>query len=215
MAATEEKSEAAPPPEKKLGGGGGSKMMVVLTVVNLAITLGIGGVLFLSFQKDKAKTSVEDIKVQGEEHGGGEKKEGEHGAAEKKEGGGGGEHGGGNEHGEGGKGKEETKKSAYGRMVTLEPFTINLSTPGSVNPKFVRVNIAVEVATEDTETEFTQKMPQVRNSVIDLFNSKRPADLATSEGRDYLKEEIRNAFNSFLVTGKVKGVFFTNFALSS
>ena len=40
-------------------------------------------------------------------------------------------------------------------------------------------------------------------------------DLASAEGRDYLKEEIRNALNGFLVNGKVKGVFFTNFALTS
>ena len=58
-------------------------------------------------------------------------------------------------------------------------------------------------------------MPQVRNTIIDLFNSKRPGDLIQSEGRDYLKEEIRSALNGFMTTGKVKGVFFTNFALSS
>jgi flagellar basal body-associated protein FliL len=51
--------------------------------------------------------------------------------------------------------------------------------------------------------------------VIDLFNSKRPSDLATGEGRDYLKEEIKNAINGFMVSGKVKGVFFTNFALTT
>jgi flagellar protein FliL len=100
-------------------------------------------------------------------------------------------------------------------MVTLEQFTVNLSTPGSVNPKFVRVNISLEVPTEDAEAEVTTKLPQVRNAIIDLFNSKRPADLATAEGRDYLKEEIRNALNGFLVNGKVRGVYFTNFALSS
>ena len=58
-------------------------------------------------------------------------------------------------------------------------------------------------------------MPQVRNVIIDLFNSKRPADLASADGRDYLKEEIRNSLNSFMVSGKIKGVFFTNFALTS
>ena len=77
------------------------------------------------------------------------------------------------------------------------------------------MNISLEVPNEDAEGEVTSKMPQLRNAIIDLFNSKRPGDLATSDGRDYLKEEIRNALNSFLVTGKVKGVFFTNFALSS
>ena len=99
--------------------------------------------------------------------------------------------------------------------MTLDQFTVNLSTPGSASPKYVRVNISLEVSSEDAELEVNSKMPQVRNAVIDLFNSKRPGDLATAEGRDYLKEEIRNALNAFMVTGKVKGVFFTNFALTS
>lgn len=99
-------------------------------------------------------------------------------------------------------------------MISLEQFTINLSTPGSVNPKYVRVNVAVEVMNEEVEAEFNRRLPQVRNSIIDLFNSKRPADLVTTEGREALKEEIQNALNGFMVSGKVKGVYFVNFALS-
>jgi flagellar basal body-associated protein FliL len=34
------------------------------------------------------------------------------------------------------------------------------------------------------------------------------------DGREYLKDEIRNALNTFLVNGKIKGVFFTSFALA-
>ena len=79
----------------------------------------------------------------------------------------------------------------------------------------MRVNVSLEVPNQEAEHEVTVKMPQVRNTIIDLLNSKRPGDMATAEGRDYLKEEIRNAINGFMVTGKVKGVFFTNFALGS
>jgi flagellar FliL protein len=83
-----------------------------------------------------------------------------------------------------------------------------------VNPKFVRVNISLEVPTDDTESEVTSKMPEVRNVIIDLFNSKRPADLANADGREYLKEEIKNAINGFMVSGKIRGVYFTNFAMA-
>jgi flagellar basal body-associated protein FliL len=99
-------------------------------------------------------------------------------------------------------------------VVSLEQFTVNLSTAVGATPKFARVVIAVEVPNEETSRELTQKMPQVRNSIIDLFNSKRPADLQTGEGRNFLKEEIRNALNSFLITGKIKAIFFSNFSVS-
>ena len=187
------------------GGGGSNKLVMILGAVNLVLTLGIVGVLVVSFQRDRKAAQVADISAE-EPHA--EKAEGGHGGGE----GHGGE-GHGEGHGEGGGAKKGSLN--FGKMIPLEQFTVNLSTPGTVNPKFVRVNIALEVPNADTESEITQKMPQVRNTIIDLFNSKRSSDLATAEGRDYLKEEIRNALNSFMVSGKVKGVFFLNFTVSS
>jgi len=70
------------------------------------------------------------------------------------------------------------------------------------------------MGTDEVEKEIQAKMPQVRNAIIDLFNSKRPNDLVSAEQREYLKEEIRNALNSFMTNGKVKGVYFTNFAVT-
>ncbi len=184
------------------GGGGGSKVVMLLTLVNLMATLAMVAILFISFQRDKAQPRIDDIAAGGE-HGA------EHGGDEKKEGGG---HGEGKAEGEHGESKKKLVDS--GKMVTLDQFTVNLSTPGSVNPKFFRVNIALEVPNGDTESEVTSKMPQVRNAIIDLVNSKRASDLATAEGREYLKEDIKNGLNQFLVSGKLKGVYFTNFAVS-
>lgn len=202
MAAAEEKS--APPAAMGMpsSGGGGSKLVTIITLVNFVATLAMVAILFMSFQRDKAQPRVEDIAA-GEEHGAG----GEHGSAEGSAGHGGGE-------ASGGHAEAKKKLNDFGKMVTLEQFTVNLSTPGSVNPKFFRVNIALELPNEDTEQEATSKMPQIRNTIIDLVNSKRANDLATAEGREYLKEEIKNGLNAFMVNGKIKGVFFTNFAVS-
>jgi flagellar FliL protein len=197
-ASGEEKAEASASAPSN-SGGGGSKLTLILTGVNMLATLGMIAILFISFQRDRKKPGVEDINSHAETAASG--KEGDKGKE-------------GDAKGEKGKEGDKKKSADYGKMVTLEQFTVNLSTPGSVNPKFVRVNISLEVPTDDTEGEVTSKMPEVRNAIIDLFNSKRPADLATAEGRDYLKEEIKNAINGFMVSGKVRGVYFTNFALA-
>jgi len=191
---SDDKSQAMPSSTSN----GGSKVTLIVAVVNLLATFGMLAILFISFQKEKQKTSIDDISVQGHESGEGEHEKGKEGEG----------------HGPEGKDASPRKTMDFGKMVTLEQFTVNLSTPGSVNPKFVRVNISLEVPNEDAEMEVNSKMPQVRNVIIDLFNSKRPADLATADGREYLKEEIKNALNGFLITGKVKGVFFTSFALA-
>ena len=208
MSAAEENTSSSA--SSSSSSGGGSKIVLILTGVNVLVTLAMVGVLFVSFQKDKKAPSVEDIAAHtanAEGHDGKEAKAEGHGEAHgeaKAEG-----------HGEeGGHGGAKKAAPDFGKMITLEQFTVNLSTPGAVAPKFVRVNISVEVPNDEASAEVNAKMPQVRNVIIDLFNSKRPSDLSTAEGRDYLKEEIRNAINGFMVTGKVKGVFFTNIALS-
>lgn len=198
--AAEEKTDVSAAEGAGSPGGLGNKITLALTAVNLLATIGMVAILFISFEKEKNAASVADIAPDAPAAHGGAGREGEHAGG-----------GGAASAGEYG----ASKPSSFGKMVTLEQFTVNLSTPGSVSPKFVRVNISLELPNEDAEAEVTSKMPQVRNVVIDLFNSKRPADLATAEGRDSLKEEIRNAISAFLVTGKVKGVFFTSFAMTS
>jgi flagellar FliL protein len=205
------------------GGAGGNKLTMILTAVNTVVCLAMVGLLFTSLKKDKAVQKVEDIAAEeSSEHGGGghgapeghgAAPTGEHGAPPAGEHGAppAGEHGAPAGHGAPAAGKI----AGFGKMMTLDQFTVNLSTPGSTTPKYVRVNISLEVPDGSVESEVTQKMPQVRNAIIDLFNSKRPSDLIQGEGRDYLKEEIRSALNGFITSGKVKGVFFTNFALSS
>ncbi len=188
------------------------KLGLVLAALNLVLVIGIGVVVFLQFQKEKHKESHSDIDAHSEAHGeagdghGAEKSE--HGGAEKSEGS---EHGGG--HGGGEHGASAAKKGD--QLVTLEQFTVNLATSPGTPPRYARVIIALEVPSSETAQEITQKLAPVRNAIIDLFNSKRPADLQGGEGRNFLKEEIRNALNSFLITGKVKSVFFSNFAVSS
>lgn len=195
MAKDEPKKEAPPATETKSSGGGG-KVPAILAIINLLLTIGIGAVVFIQFKKDKNHEQVTDIDPNaptaapaagGEGGHGGEKKEEGHGAPAK----------------------------SGPKVVSLDQFTVNLSTAVGAPPKFARVVIAIEVGSDETSQELTQKMPQVRNSIIDLFNSKRPTDLQTGEGRNFLKEEIRNALNSFLVTGKIKGIFFSNFSVSN
>ena len=201
MAETPESTEQKSSASFASGGGGSNTLTMILAVVNTLVSAGMLVVLFLSFQKQKQTATVDDIAGQTQTAEGHEAK-GEEG--QKAEG-----------EGEAAKTEAEKKPTdAFGKVVTLEQFTVNLSTPGSVSPRFVRVNISLEVPNEETEMELNAKIPQVRNAIIDLFNSKKPADLATVEGREFLKGEIKNALDSFLVNGKIKGVFFTSFALA-
>jgi len=210
------------------GGGGGNKLVLILTAVNTLVAVGMIAVLLTSLQKEKKTQRIEDIVTEdagghGEAAGGHGAPAGGHGAPAPAGGhgapapaGGHGAPAGGHGAPAGGHGGASAPKKLtdFGTIVTLDQFTVNLTTPGSTTPKYVRVNISLELTTADAQAEITQRMPQVRNAIIDLFNSKRPSDMVSEEGRQYIKDEIKSALNGFMVTGKVKGVFFTNFALS-
>lgn len=186
-------------------GGGGGKLLLIFSGVNLVVTLGIIALLLITFRRETIQPRAGDI-VASQKKADAKGEDGKKGEAAAK-----------SEDGataQGGDGKGAAAVEEFGKMVTLDQFTVNLLTPGTSSPKYVRVNVSLEVPNEDTETEVNAKIPQVRNIIIDLFNSKRAADLSTADGRQYLKEEIRNALNGILAHGKIRGVYFTNFALA-
>ena len=195
----------------KAASQGTNKIIVAVSVLNLLVSIGLGAVIFIGFQKEKNKPSIEDIAASIDRSGAeghDAKAVSESESSKSKEG----EN---NSEGATGSAGNQKKTARFGKMLNLEQFTINLASVSGVSPKFVRVNVSLEVADEDAEAEVNAKMPQVRNAIIDLFNSKKSADLSSVDGREAIKEDIKNALNGFMVNGKVSGVFFTSFAISS
>jgi flagellar basal body-associated protein FliL len=184
---------------RKILNSSGNTMLIIISVINMIATFAIGFLLYQKAQKEKLQASLDEFE-EATQPDSGEKKD-------KK-----GEHEGGEGHHGTGDGK--TTGTEYGRILNLDPFTINLSTIGPSSPRYLRVNISLELGTVETENEVNARLPLVRDAVIDLFNGKRPTDLLTSEQRDLVKEEIKNYINSKLINGKIKAIYFTNFAVS-
>lgn len=184
---------------------GGSKLVMIVSLVNLIATLGIVGILFISFQKESSKSSVEDIVA-------GQVKEGAHG--EVKSAGGHGEAKAEGGHGGAAKEKAHVEVDA-GKIIALDPFTVNLASGANAVPRYVRMNVSVELEKEATDDEFKIKTPRARDTIISLLNSRKATDISTPEGRELLKEDIKRAINGYMQTSKVKGVYFTNFAISN
>jgi hypothetical protein len=65
MAAEEAKTDSPSPSVSapSAGGGGSNKLVLILIAVNMLVTLGMIGVLFMSYQKEKNAPKVEDIAV--------------------------------------------------------------------------------------------------------------------------------------------------------
>ena len=103
----------------------------------------------------------------------------------------------------------DVKKAEAFQSIPLETFLVNLA--GSRGRKLLKVNMELEVDKNEVATEIDRRKPQVRDIIIILLSSKTYGQISTPEGKEYLKEELRDTVNSFLTKGKIKRVMFTEF----
>lgn len=199
------------------GAGGGSKIVVITSLVNMVATLGMVAVLLLAHQKEKSAPTLDDV-VKGQAAKG-EGGEGGHGDAKAGHGEGGGGEGHGEGHGEGGghgaEGAGGPAAGDAGVILALDPFTVNLTTGQGTSPRYVRLNVSVELERGAPDREFGIKTARVRDTIINLLNAKKAGELNSVDGREQLKDEIKRSINAFMLQSKLKGVYFTNFAISN
>lgn len=104
-------------------------------------------------------------------------------------------------------------KKDDGILVPLQTFTANLA-QGDGPRRFLRLDAVLKFDKSHNKKEFEARIPQIRDSIISILNSKRPRDLLEKNGKVYLKEEIKSSINSFIINGKVKDVFYVGFQIN-
>jgi len=100
-----------------------------------------------------------------------------------------------------------------GILFALDPFTANLA-QGDGPRRFLRLNAVLKFSRDSNEAEFNTRKPQIRDTIISTLNSKRPQDLLEVEGKEFLKEELKSAINSFLVDGHVVDIYYVGFQIN-
>lgn len=98
-------------------------------------------------------------------------------------------------------------------LLTLDSFTVNLA-QGDGPRRYVRLDAVLKMSDDAKAPEFEARKPQIRDTIISILNTKRAEDLLKKEGKNYLKEEIKNSINSFLVDGKVEDIYYISFQIN-
>jgi flagellar protein FliL len=107
-------------------------------------------------------------------------------------------------------GDEQGKSEEFiGSLIPMETFLVNLA--GSRGNKVAKINLELEVDGPKVTEEIEKRKPQVRDIIIILLSSKTFDQVSTKEGKDFLRDEIRDTVNSFLTKGHIKRVYFTEF----
>lgn len=102
---------------------------------------------------------------------------------------------------------EAEKPEEVGKVIPLETFIVNLA--GSKGRKVLKVNMELEIKGEDILQEIENRKAQIRDFIIIILSSKTYEEVSTKEGKDNLRNEIKDQVNSFLSKGKIMNVYFT------
>jgi flagellar protein FliL len=165
-------------PEPSGGSGGKPTLFILLAIINMAVVIGVGVMLYLGQKKKEAEPGIDDVI------------KGEHEQVK----------------------KEEQSKDFIGKLVPLETFLVNVS--GSRGRKLVKMNMELELTNSEVQEEVEKIKPKIRDYIIIIASSKTFAEISTKEGKDALREEIKNQINLFLTKGQITKVYFTEFILN-
>lgn len=112
-------------------------------------------------------------------------------------------------------GSEEAAQSqdnaAIGPMVDINDFIINILDKNET--RYLKAAITIELDSEETAVEATERMAQIRDAILLLVGNKTFAELSDLQGKLQLRAEIIARLNKLLNTGKVKGIYFTEFVV--
>lgn len=115
---------------------------------------------------------------------------------------------------------ETPKKDAKAKppvFLALESFTVNLKMAPDEGQQYLQIGITLELRSDKSVDPVKQRIPQVRNRVLMLLTNSKGSELATSEGKEKLVDEIKTQINAMYPQmtsdAPVLGVFFTSFII--
>jgi flagellar FliL protein len=100
---------------------------------------------------------------------------------------------------------------AIGPMVEIEPFIINIL--DEEGTRYLKAAITLEANNELVVEEITQRMPQIRDSILLLVGNKTFSELADLQGKLQLRSELRERLNKILTGGRIQKIYFTEFVV--
>lgn len=94
-------------------------------------------------------------------------------------------------------------------FLTLEPFLVNLA--DKETRRYLKLKVELEVENEKALKNLEKSLPRLRDAFIMHLSSKTYLDLATLEGKQQLKQELKQRVAALPGGQKVSDLFFTEF----
>jgi flagellar FliL protein len=101
-----------------------------------------------------------------------------------------------------------------GRMERMGEFVVNLADTEEAH--FLRATMELEQnfgSAPIFSEELTNRHSQMRDITLQVMSSKTSKEMRTPEGKEALKQEVKERINSVLAKGQIARVYFTEFAV--
>ena len=108
---------------------------------------------------------------------------------------------------EGGEGEERVR----GQLVSFEEMVVSLSSSGRA--RYLKTTIALEAENSKVAAEVEARMPELRDVAIMRLSSRTPDELRSTEGKEAVKAELKEALKSMLDDGEVLNVYYSDFVV--
>jgi flagellar FliL protein len=101
--------------------------------------------------------------------------------------------------------------NSMGPIFSLETFIVNLADES--RSRYLRVTMDLELYAKSDADMLSDRLPQIRDSILTILPSKRFEDIASIEGKTALRDEIIAKLNDILNKNVVSNIFFSEFVV--
>lgn len=152
-----------------------NKILIILIGVMMILMLGLGGGLFMMWNK----LSAMEAQVQGTN--------------------------------ENGQDSQVPVEELLGPIFPLDTFIVNLADKGG--NRYLRLTIALELNSQELESEVVKRLPQVRDSILTILPTKRFEDISSAKGKTALRDQMLERINGMLARGQITNIYFKEFVV--
>jgi len=101
--------------------------------------------------------------------------------------------------------------SGIGPLLSFDDIIVNLLDENET--RYLKAAITLELDNKAVADEIEERKPQVRDAILLLMSSKTFAELRDLQGKMQLRADLLERINGFLMKGKVKNIYFTDFVV--
>jgi len=107
--------------------------------------------------------------------------------------------------------KPQAPPPVIGTLWPMEPYIVNLR--DNNGERYLKVVLQLEMSNPELVAELNLLKPKLRDSTLDLLTAKSYQELQEFSGKQKLREDIMMRLNSFLTSGKIVRIYFTDFVI--